>query len=247
LCPNSLSCPAQLVRAIQHFASRDAFDIDGLGPRTVELLVERGLVHTAADLFTLTDDDLRALPRFGAVAATRLGAAIDRARRIALHRFLLALGVPMVGAATARQLAERFHTLAAIRHAGAASLAVCPGVGPAAAQAIAKFFRRSSSQAVIDALLRHGVIVVPHRVRAATARHGPSVVFTGALEGMTRAEAERLVERRGGRPMRVVTRGTSFVVAGSHPGTKLVRARALGIPVLSEKQFLHGPPFAESN
>jgi DNA ligase (NAD+) len=91
---------------------------------------------------------------------------------------------------------------------------------------------------VIDGLLRHGVIVVPSRVRAPTTREGPSVVFTGALERMTRAEAERLVERRGGRPLRVVTRGTNFIVAGSNPGTKLARARALGIPVLSEKQFL---------
>ena len=238
LCPNTLSCPAQRVRAIQHFASRDGFDIDGLGPQTVELLVDRGLVHTAADLFALTDDDLRALPRFGAVAATRLAAAIDRARRVELHRFLLALGVPTVGAATARHLADRFHTLTAIRHADAKSVAATPGVGPAAARAIAIFFRRSSSQAVIDTLLRHGVIVVPHRARATTAREGSSVVFTGALEGMTRAEAEDLVERRGGRPMRVVTRGTSVVVAGSNPGTKLVQARALGIPVLSEKQFL---------
>jgi DNA ligase (NAD+) len=238
LCPNSLSCPAQRIRAIQYFASRDGFDIDGLGPQTVELLVDRGLVHTAADLFALTDYDLRALPRFGAVAATRLAAAIDRARRVELHRFLLALGIPTVGAATARHLAERFRTLAAIRHADAESLAATPGVGPAAAREISDFFRRPSSQAVIDGLLRHGVNVAPHRVRAATVREGPSVVFTGALEKMTRAEAERLVERRGGRPMRVVTRATSFVVAGSNPGTKLVQAQALGVPVLSEKQFL---------
>jgi DNA ligase (NAD+) len=238
LCPNNLSCPAQRVRAIEHFASRDGFDIDGLGPQTVQLLVDRGLVHTPADLFTLTDHDLRGLPRFGAIAATRLAAAIDRARRVELHRVLLALGVPSVGAATARHLAERFRTLAAIRHADAKSLAATPGVGPAAAREISRFFRRSSSQAVIDGLQRHGVIVVPNRGPAATARQGPSVVFTGALERMTRAEAERLVERRGGRPMRVVTRGTSFVVAGSHPGAKLARARALGIPVLSEEQFL---------
>jgi DNA ligase (NAD+) len=226
------------VQAIQHFASRDGFAIDGLGPRTVELLVDRGLVRSAADLFALTDDDLRALPRFGAVAATRLAGAIDRARRVELHRLLLALGVPAVGVATARQLAERFHTLTGIRHADAESLAATPGVGPASARAIADFFRRSSSQAVIDTLLRHGVIVFTHRAHAATALAGRSVVFTGTLERMTRAEAEQLVERCGGRPMHVVTRGTSFVVAGSNPGTKLVRARALGIPVVSEKQFL---------
>jgi DNA ligase (NAD+) len=179
---------------------------------------------------------LRALPHFGAVAATNLAAAIDRARRVELHRFLLALGVPTVGAATARHLARRFHTLAAIRRANAASLAATPGVGPAAAREITDFLRQPSTQAEIDALLRHGVVVVADRAHAA-ADEGASVVFTGALETMTRAEAQRLVERRGGRPVRTVTRNTSFVVAGSNPGTKLDRARALGIPVLTEKQF----------
>jgi DNA ligase (NAD+) len=242
LCPNSLSCPAQRVRAFQHFTSREGFDIDGLGPQTVELLVDRALVRTPADLFTLTDADLRGLPRFGAVAAARLAQAIDRARRVDLHRFLLALGVPTVGTATARHLAERFHTLAAVRHADAESLAATPGVGPAAARDIADFFRRPSSQAAIDAFLRHGVKVAPSHVQAATARKGPTVVFTGALERMTRAEAERLVERHGGRPMRAVTRGISFVVAGSKPGAKLARAQTLGIPVLSEEQFLRRYP-----
>jgi DNA ligase (NAD+) len=238
LCPNRLGCPAQLVRAIQHFASRDAFDIDGLGPRTVELLVDRGLVRTAADVFTLTDNDLRALPRFGAVAATRLAASIDRARRIELHRLLLALGIPAVGAATARHLAERFRTLTGIRRARVESLAATPGVGPAAARAIAGFIRQPSTQAVLDNLLRHGVIVVRRRGREAAALGGRSVVFTGALDSMTRAEAERLVEQHGGRPLRAVTRRTDLVVAGSGPGAKLDRARALRIPVLTERQFL---------
>jgi DNA ligase (NAD+) len=238
LCPNSIACPAQRGRAIRHFASADAFDIHGLGPSTVEMLVDRGLVQTVADLFTITDDDLRALPRFGPVAATRLASAIDRARRIELPRFLLALGIPSVGAATARRLAERFHTLAAIRRASVAQLAATSGIGPAAAREIVNFLRRPSSLAVIEALLRHGVTVVPHSGPAATALAGRSVVFTGALDTMTRAEAERLVERHGGRPMHAVTRGTNLVVAGSEPGSKLDHARALGIPVLSERAFL---------
>jgi DNA ligase (NAD+) len=238
VCPDGIACPAQRLRAIQHFASRDAFDIDGLGPSTVALLVDRGLVRSVADLFTMTDADLRALPRFGAVAATRLAAAIDRARRVELHRFLLALGIPAVGATTARRLATRFHTLAAIRRASIGPLAATPGIGPAAAREIATFFRRPSSQAVIDALLRHGVTVVPHGKREAGALAGLSVVFTGALNTMTRAEAEQVVEHAGGRSMHTVTRATNLVVAGSGPGSKLDRARALGIPVLSEREFL---------
>jgi DNA ligase (NAD+) len=237
LCPNTLACPSQRIRAIEHFASRDAFDIDSLGPNTIELLVDRGLVRTAADLFTLTEDDLHALPRFGPVAAARLARSIEAARRVDLSRFLFALGIPDVGAATARRLAERFRTLAAIRRASVAQLAATPEVGPAAAREIVEFFKRPDSQAVIDALLRHGVTVVSPRARAGGALAGRAVVFTGTLDTMTRAEAERIVERHGGRPMRTVARGTTLVVAGSAAGSKLDRARALGIPVISEREF----------
>lgn len=236
LCPNTIGCPAQRIRAIEHFASRDAFDIDGLGPKTIELLVGHGLVRTVGDLFFITDDDLRALPRFGPVAATQLAARIDAARRVSLARFLFALGIPDVGAATAGQLAERFGTLAAIRRARESELAAIPEVGPSAARHIAQFFKRPSSQAIIEALLRR-VTILPQRARAAGALAGRTVAFTGALDTMTRAHAERLVEQHGGRPMRSVTRATSLVVTGSAPGSKLDRARALGIPVLSERQF----------
>jgi DNA ligase (NAD+) len=242
LCPNTIGCPAQRVRAIQHFASRGAFDIDGLGPSTVQLLVDRRLVRTVADLFTLSDDDLRVLPRFGAVAAGRLAGAINAARGVELARFLFALGIPGVGQATARRLAKKFGTLAAIRRAGVAQLAATPDVGPAAGHQIAEFFRRPSSQAVIDALLRHGVTCVCQRAQTDRALAGQSVVFTGTLDTMTRAEAEQRVVNHGGRPMRIVTRATSLVVAGSAPGSKLDRARALGVPVVSERELLRRYP-----
>lgn len=242
LCPNTIGCPAQRVRAIEHFASRDAFDIDGLGPSTIRLLVDHGLVRTVADLFTITDDDLRGLPRFGAIAATRLAAAIAKARRVDLARFLFALGISDVGTATARRLAERFRTLAAIRRATEAQVAATPEVGPAAARQTVEFFKRPSSRAVIDALIGHGVTIVSHRDRAAGVLAGRSVVFTGTLEAMARAEAERLVEQHGGRAMRTVTGATSLVVAGSAPGSKLARARALGISILSEREFLRRYP-----
>lgn len=174
-------------------------------------------MRTVADLFTLTDDDLRALPRFGAVAASRLAAAINAARRVDLARFLFALGIPDVGMVTARRLAERFRTLAGIRRATEAQLTATPDVGPAAARQIIEFLERPSGQTVIDALLRHGVRLMPRRARVGGALAGQSVVFTGALDTMTRAEAEDLVARHGGRPMRVVTRATSLVVAGSEP------------------------------
>jgi DNA ligase (NAD+) len=238
LCPNGIACPAQRVRAIQHFAARDAFDIDGLGPSTASLLVERGLVRTVADLFTLTDNDLRALPRFGPVAASRLAGAIDRARRVELHRFLLALGIPAVGRTTALRLAERFRTLKRIRSANIATLAATRGVGPAAAREIAGFFQEPGSRAVIDALLRHGVTVTPYAAPRRGALAGLTVVFTGALDTMTRPQAERLVQQHGGRPMHEVSRGTTLVVAGAAPGSKLNKARALDVPVITERQFL---------
>jgi DNA ligase (NAD+) len=241
-CPNTIGCPAQRVRAIQHFASRDAFDIDGLGPSTVQLLVDHGLVRTVADLFTLTDKDLRTLPRFGVVAARRLADAIDAARRVELARFLFALSIPGVGAATAQQVARQFRTLATIRRASPAQVAATPDVGPATGRQITQFFKRRGNRAVIAALLRHGVTIVPRRVRVVGALAGQSVVFTGALDTMTRAEAEQLVARHGGRPMRAVTRATRLVVAGSAPGSKVDRARALGIPVVSEREFLRRYP-----
>jgi DNA ligase (NAD+) len=199
-------------------------------------------VRTAADLFTITDDDLRGLPRFGAVAATRLAAAIGAARRVNLARFLFALGIPDVGTATAGRLAARFRSLAALQRATEAQLAATPEVGIAAARQIVEFFKRPSSQAVIDGLLQHGVRIVPPRAGAARALTGRSIVFTGALDTMTRADAERLVEQHGGRPGRAVTRTTNLVVAGAGPGSKLNRARALGIPILTEREFLRRYP-----
>jgi DNA ligase (NAD+) len=238
LCPNAVGCPAQRLRAIQHFASRDGFDIDGLGPRTIGLLVDRGLVRTVADLFTLTEEKLRTLPRFGTLAAARLASAIRARRRVELARFLFALGIPEVGIATARRLADRFRTLPAIRRATAAQLAATPDVGWAAARQIVAAVKRASTRQVIDQVVGHGVTIAPQRARQREALAGQSVVFTGALETMTRADAERLVAAHGGRPAHAVTRATSLVVAGSAPGAKLDRARALGVPVVSERAFL---------
>ena len=237
VCPNALGCAAQRVQAIRHFASRAAFDIDGLGPSTVEALVNAGLVRSVADLFTLTDDDLRTVPRFGPVAANRLAAAINAARRVELERFLYALGIPGVGAATAAVVAEALKTLHAVRTASATHLAAVPGVGPVAGRAIAAFFRLPENDAVIDALLRHGVTVVPYQQGRRTRGSG-TIVFTGALRTMSRADAMRLVRRSGGRTGDRVTRATAIVVAGSRPGAKLQHARRLHVPVMTEREFV---------
>jgi DNA ligase (NAD+) len=237
-CPNSFACRAQLVRAIQHFASRDALDIQGLGPATVEALVSAGLVRSVADLFVLADTDLRKLEHFGAVSAVNLAEAIDAARRVDLVRLVTGLGIPDVGTTTARRLAERFHTLESIETASLDQLAATKGVGRAAAEQIAAFFRTPATRAVLDALTRHGLTVLSMRSRRSGPLAGKTVVFTGALEGMTRDRAERLVQELGGHSARAVSHTTDLVVVGSTPGAKLRRARAAGVPVMTEREFV---------
>jgi DNA ligase (NAD+) len=237
-CPNAFGCPAQLARAIQHFASRDALDIRGLGPSTIRTLIDAGLVRSVADVFALTKEDLQKIEGFGARSAANLAHAIQAAKRTDLARLLTGLGIPGVGAATARRLAERFRTLEAVRKASTAELAAVPGVGAAAAQHIRAFFRTPSTRAVLDALERHGVKAAPPAARRSGALAGRTVVFTGTLEAMPRAAAERLVEAAGGRAGRTVTRDTDFVVAGRNPGSKLRQATEAGIKVLSEREFL---------
>lgn len=237
-CPNAFACPAQLARAIRHFASREALDIRGLGPATVQALIDAGLVRSVADLFAVTERDLQKLERFGVRSAANLTFAIKAAMRTDLARLLTGLGIPGVGATTARRLAERFHSLAAIRQVSADELASVPGVGEVVARQIAAFFRNRNTHAVLDALTRHGVTAQPRPARRSGPLAGKAVVFTGTLDTMTRSAAERLVEEAGGRPGHTVTRQTDLVVAGRDPGEKLQRARAAGVRILSEREFL---------
>jgi DNA ligase (NAD+) len=238
-CPNGLGCPAQLKGAIEHFASRDALDIRGLGPETVDALVEAGLVKSVADLFTLKERDLTRLDRFGPVSARNLVAAIERAKHTELWRLVAALGVPHVGPQTARDLAAHFGTLERLLRATESDLAAVPGIGPTLAPAIAAFFRRAGTRRTIARLLERGVTV---KAAPARRRTGPlaglTVVFTGGLESLSRAEAEALVREAGGRPASSVTRATDLVVAGADPGSKLARARELGVKIVTEREFL---------
>jgi DNA ligase (NAD+) len=239
-CPNRLGCPAQLRGALRHFASRRALDIPGLGQRTVELLVEHRLVRNVADLFILKESDLARLEGFGEVSARKLVRSIEAAKRTELWRFLNALGIPGVGERTARDLAAHFGSLEAIRSADEHDLLQVKGVGAAAARAILDFFRRPENRRVVDLCLRRGLRYAPAASENAAAGplRGKTVVFTGTLDSLSREEAEALVERLGGRAVSSVGRDTEFLVVGKAPGSKLEKARALGIPTLSEKQFL---------
>ncbi|MGE5278199.1 MAG: NAD-dependent DNA ligase LigA [Acidobacteriota bacterium] len=244
-CPNGLACRAQLERAIAHFGSRPALDIRGLGKKTVEQLVGGGRVKSVADLFTLEPAELSRLARYAEVSAANLARSLEWSKRPELARFLYALGIPEVGEQTARDLAAHFGSLEKIQAASPARLQRVEGIGPAVAGAVAAFFRRPENRRVIDLCLRRGVrLQAPARARRAGPLAGKSVVFTGALASLSREEAERLVRGAGGRPSDSVSPRTGYVVVGKDPGSKLERARSLGVSTLDENQFLslvHAP------
>ena len=236
-CPNGLACPAQRKRAIQHFASRHALDIRGLGPETIDALVSRRLVRSVADLFTLTSRDLLTVERFADVSAANLLTAIEKARQPPLWRFLHALGIPRVGAQTARDLADHFGTLGAVQSAGRTALEAVPGVGPAVAREVFAFFRQPANRRVIARCLRGGVRPSESRVLRRGPLAGRLLVFTGALKSMPRETAEARARAAGARTAGSVSRRTDLVVAGPNAGAKLAKARELGVRVIDEREF----------
>ncbi len=237
-CPNHLGCPAQLRERIRHFASREAMDIAGLGESTAEALVDRGLVRRLADLYELSPEDVARLPHHGERSAKKLVDAIHRARRVELSRFLIALGIPGVGPANARDLARHFRTLDALRRATLDRLRRAPGVGPALAESVHDFFAERKNQQAIDALLDAGVRVVAEASHPDGRLAGKRFVFTGRLERFTRDEARDLVESLGARAGESVSGNTDYVVAGEDPGSKLDEARDQGVRILDESEFV---------
>ncbi len=238
-CLGGLYCPAQRIGAVLHFASRHGMDIRGLGERLAEQLIQKGMVKTVADLYRLEKRALAALERMGERSAENLLAEIERSKETTLARFLYALGVPQVGEATAALLAENFGTMDALMHAGPEELERVHGIGPSVASAIARFFAQKQNREVIAALRAAGV----RWPQAGSSRRagplaGRSYVLTGTLASMTREQAKRRLQELGARVAESVSRRTDAVVAGTDPGSKLERARALGVPVLDEREFL---------
>jgi DNA ligase (NAD+) len=237
-CPNGLSCPAQQKQALRHFGSRAALDIRGLGTETVDALVASGLVRSPADLFGLRAEDLVRLARFGAKSAANLIAAIERAKRPELWRFVHALGIPGVGEGTARDLATHFEALEPLMDASEAQLNQAPGVGPVAAAQVGRFFADRDNRAVIAACLRRGLQPVSaERPGRAGPLSNKTVVFTGTLTSMTRDEAEDRAQRLGARVGHAVGPSTDLLVVGERPGSKRERARTLQVAMLDECGF----------
>jgi DNA ligase (NAD+) len=238
LCPNGFECPAQLAGRIVHFGSRSALDIAGLGEETARLLVGEGLVRHLPDLFALTVEQLLALPGFAEKKAAALVAALGKARRAPLHRFLYALGIPEVGWSVAKDLAAHFGTLAGFRAADEQQLEEVPGIGPTMAARIAAFLRERHSAENLDALAALMDLVETRPAAAAKLPlSGLRFVFTGALERISREQAKETVEGAGGRAASSVSKATDYVIAGQDPGSKLDKARELGVTVLDERGF----------
>lgn len=234
----SESCPAQKVRFLSHFASRDAMDIDGLGSAIVEQLVDEGLVETPADLYTLTTEQLEQLDRMGAQSARNLVNAIEASKENDLWRLLFALGIRQVGAKAAKVLSQTFGTLEEIQNASLEALTAVPDIGGITAGNIKSWFERPLNQKLVERLTAAGLNTKCLTEISDQRFAGKTIVVTGTLEQMTRQEATEAIERMGGKAAGSVSKKTSFVVAGPGAGSKLKKAQELGIAVLSEAEFL---------
>jgi DNA ligase (NAD+) len=232
------ACPAQLKSRIRHFASRGALDIDGLGEKLVDQLVEKGLVHDFADLYHLRAEQLADLERMAEKSADNLVNGIERSKHPPLDRLLNALGIRHVGEHLATVLAERFRDIDAILDASEDALLAVHGIGPEVAASVRHFAAEPKNRRVVERLLAAGVRAkAPARPTGALA--GKVLVLTGALERLTRGEAERRIAAAGGRVGGGVTKQTDYVVVGADPGSKLAKAKKLGREILDEAAFLH--------
>jgi DNA ligase (NAD+) len=242
-CSGAFSCPAQRREALRHFASRRALDIEGLGEKLIDQLVEHGLVRSPSDLYSLDADRLASLARMGEKSAAKLRSAIERSKSTTLPRLLYGLGIPGVGETTARSLAEHFGALEALGTATAQQILEVPDIGPTIAASVHGFFGDARHREQLERLRALGV-TFPQSAPAAAAQAaahraalplaGVTVVLTGTLAGMTREQAAERLSGRGAKISTAVSKKTSYVVAGLEPGTKLARAQQLGIPVLDE-------------
>ncbi len=233
-------CPAKDRRVLYHFTSKHAFDIEHLGPKNLDLLLDAGLIAGRADIFTLKKGDLLELPRMGEKSADNLLASIEKARRQPLERFIVGLSIPEVGEETARDLARHFGTIAKLRAATRAELEAVDGVGPRVAASVTEWFADEHTKKVVDDLLAQVSVeqaAAPLRGAAAPLT-GKTFVLTGTLPTLSRDDAKAMILAAGGKVSGSVSKKTDYVVAGENPGSKYDDAQKLGVPVIDEKAFL---------
>ena len=231
-------CPAQLSRNIAHFVSRDAMDIDGLGSAIVDGLIEKGLVKSPADIYYLTLDDVRSLWKSGSTAAKKLLTSIENSKQQDVSRLIYALGIRQVGAKTGKVLASAFGSLDALMEADLETLTQIPDVGGITAENILRWFSQEQSRHLVERLRQAGVNFESKRVITDARFSGMTFVLTGALSKFTREEAAEKIELLGGKASGSVSKKTSYVVVGENAGSKERKARELGIPILTEDEFL---------
>ena len=231
-------CPAQSLRNLIHFASRNAMAIDGLGEAVAIQLTDRGLVHTVADLYTLRQEDLLQLDKFKQKSANNLLAAIENSKRNNLDKLVFGLGIRNIGDKAAAQLAEHFGSMQALAAASAEEIAAIDGIGAIMAESVTEFFAKAGTVDLLARLRAAGVNMDWHGEKKGTALAGMTIVVTGTLPTLSRQEAEALIARNGGKASGSVSKKTAYVLAGEAAGSKLTKARSLGVPVIDEAAFL---------
>ena len=251
-CTGSLICPAQAVERLRHFASRNAMDIEGLGDKQIEYFYQEGLIRTASDIYTLQERDAKGLTKlrnregFGQTSVKNLFAAIDARRSVPINRFIYALGVRHIGETNARRLARHFADFEQLRATAAAAAPdseayavfdTIDGLGPVVVEALHDFFAEPHNEREIDALLSQVTLEPMPAIETSSPVAGKSVVFTGSLERLTRDEAKAQAERFGAKISGSVSKKTDLVVAGPGAGSKLTKARELGVEVISEDEW----------
>jgi len=236
-CVNA-DCPAQIKERIRHFASKNAFDIDGLGTKLVDQLVSKGLVRSFPDLFALDADTLSGLERMAAKSAANLVEALQSSKTIAFDRFIFALGIRHVGEHVARILARRFSDLATLQEASSDMLEAIDGVGPIVAASVAAFFRQKANRDMLRRLKEAGVQIETTSPPSEEELAGLTFVLTGTLEAMPRSQVKQRIEAAGGQVAGSVSGKTDYLVAGASPGSKLDKARRLGVTVIDQKRLL---------
>lgn len=236
-CPN-IECPAQLMRNLIHFASRNAMDIDGMGPAVLEGLVNAGWVHSPADLYDLTEEQIASLERMGKKSASNLINALEKSKQNDLSKVIFALGIPEVGEKTAAELASAFGSMEKLSWATLEQLTALDGFGEVVAQNIVSFFLEERNRVQIERLAKAGVNMESTKVKAGDTFEGKTFVLTGTLPTLKRNEAKELIESLGGKVSSSVSKKTDYVVAGEEAGSKLTKANELGITILTEEQLL---------
>ena len=236
-CPNP-DCPAQLLRNLSHFASRDAMDIDGMGPAVLTMLVDRGIIKSQADIYSLKPEDISSAERMGEKSAANLMASIEKSKKAGLSRLLFALGIRNIGQKAADALAQNFGTMDAVMTASSEDISAIDGFGDVMAKSLIEYFSLPQSKKLIEKLKEHGVLMEAEKKVVSDKLHGFTFVLTGTLPTMSRDEASAIIIASGGKVASSVSKKTDYVLAGEKAGSKLNKAESLGIKIIDENEFM---------